>query len=128
MFHMDLLRNCENTPTVRICDPVKNESITSWLDETKRKKREAEDDAKRQLEEYRNKKKQKKTSMVGNLNSFIVKAKKAEVPKKAMEMESEKQGKEKEKEAKRESIDDILNTMPRAQIVQDLLVFCNVPE
>ena len=54
--------------------------------------------------------------MVGNLNSFIVKAKKAEVPKKAMEMESEKQGKEKEKEAKRESIDDILNTMPRAQV------------
>ena len=52
--------------------------------------------------------------MVGNLNSFIVKAKKAEVPKKAMEMESEKQGKE--KEAKRESIDDILNTMPRAQV------------
>jgi len=74
------------------------------------------------------KRNRKKTSMVGNLNSFIVKAKKVKVPKKAMEVESEKQGKEKEKEAKRESIDDILNTMPRAQIVQDLLVFCNVPE
>ena len=59
MFHMDLFRNCENTPTVRICDPVKNEAITMWLDETKQKKREAEDEAKRQMDEYRrNKKKQ----------------------------------------------------------------------
>ena len=47
MFHMDLFRNCENTPTVRICDPVKNEAITLWLDETKRNKRETEDEAKK---------------------------------------------------------------------------------
>ena len=61
MFHMDLLKNCENTPTVRICDPVKNEAITVWLNETKRKKREAEDEGKKQMDEYRrNKKKQKK--------------------------------------------------------------------
>ena len=53
MFHMDLLRHCENTPTPRICDPVKNETITSWLEETKRKKREADEEAKKQLEDYR---------------------------------------------------------------------------
>ena len=47
MFHMDLLRNCENTPTARICDPVKNEKITLWLEETKRKKREAPEEAKK---------------------------------------------------------------------------------
>ena len=57
MFHMDLLKNCANTPTVRICDPVKNEAITMWLDETKRKKREAEDKGKKQMDEYRRNKK-----------------------------------------------------------------------
>ena len=30
-------RNFENTPATRICDPVKNETITLWLEETKRK-------------------------------------------------------------------------------------------
>ena len=53
MFHMDLLGNCENTPTPQIYDPVKNEAITSWLEETKRKKREADKEAKKQLEDYR---------------------------------------------------------------------------
>ena len=35
---MGLFRNFENTPATRICDPVKNETITLWLEETKRKK------------------------------------------------------------------------------------------
>ena len=61
-------------------------------------------------------KKQKETekkSSAGNLNSFIVKSKKGEVQKKAMEVESEK--KDKEKEEKREIIFDILHTVPRAK-------------
>ena len=76
MFHMDLLRHCENTPTPRICDPVKNETITSWLEEIKRKKRDADKEAKKELEDYRRNKakKQKKASSTGNLNAFIVKA------------------------------------------------------
>ena len=114
MFHMDLLRHCENTPTPRICDPVKNETITSWLEETKRKKREADGEAKKELEDYRRNKakKQKKASSTGNLNAFIVKAKKPEPPKKKKESESE----QKENEEKRESVDDILRTVPKSQV------------
>ena len=113
MFHMDLLRNCENTPTVRICDPVKNEAITVWLDETKRKKREAEDEGKKQMDEYRrNKKKQKK--VFGWKFKFVhCKIEERRSSKKVMEVESEK--KDKEKEEKREIIVDILHTVPRAK-------------
>ena len=113
MFHMDLLRNCENTPTPRICDPVKNETITSWLEENKRKKREADEEAKKQLEDYRRNKakKQRKSSSTGNLNAFIVRAKKPEPPK-----EKESEIEQKENEEKRESVDDILLTVPKSQV------------
>ena len=81
MFHMDLLRNCESTPTVRICDPVKNEVITVWLDETKRKKRETEDEGKNRWMNIEETKRNRKKPSAGNLNSFIVKSKKGEVQK-----------------------------------------------
>ena len=55
----------------------------------------------------------RKKSSAENLNSLIVKSKKGEVQKKAMEAKSEK--KDKEKKEKREIIVDILHTVPRAK-------------
>ena len=58
-------------------------------------------------------KRAKKSSSTGNLNAFFVKAKKPEPPKKEKESESE----QKENLEKRENADDILLTVPKAQVI-----------
>ena len=65
------------------------------------------------MDDYRrNEKKQEKASSTGNLNGFIIRAKKLEPPKKEKEAESE----QKENEEKRESAADILLTLPKPQV------------
>ena len=74
MFHLDLLERSGSSPTERFCEPVRIETITAWVEESNRKKRDLEKQAQAELEEYRKKKKLNKPAKQGSLNNFFVKS------------------------------------------------------
>ena len=50
MFHLHLLERSGSTPTERICEPIRIETITAWVEESNRKKRDLEKEAQVDLE------------------------------------------------------------------------------